>query len=178
MVASSSNLLLLASTHQQHAEEYHVWNDDSTLPNDHDLLHIPTMNRRRGFMIRSNNSNNNIRGSSTGDLKDVIMLETMLCTPTITATSSSTAVALRKHEREQRDDIDSAFNIRSTSTRNVFSCPTATPSMPNMLNMPALPTPAMNQSSKQKNEMSHSNNDNDNANAPMKKTNHIGRRLL
>jgi len=54
-------------------------------------------------------------------------------------TSSSTAVALpdsptvmvsRKHEREQRDDIDSVFNnIRSASTRKVLAFDLSAPTM-------------------------------------------------
>jgi len=72
MVASSSNLMLLASTPAGN-QHMHVRNN-STIPNGHDLLQLdPTMTR--GFMIRSN-SNNNIRGS-TGNLKDMIMLETV-----------------------------------------------------------------------------------------------------
>jgi len=59
--------MLLTSTHAGHVR------NNSTIPNDHDLTTLSTANR--GFMIRSN-SNNNIRGS-TGNLKDMIMLETV-----------------------------------------------------------------------------------------------------
>jgi len=90
----------------------------------------------------------------------------------------------RKHERagEQRDDMESVFNnIRATSNRKVLAFDLSAPAMPDMMMMPALPTPAVNRTSKLQNEMS--NNANANANAPMKKQkkkNHhlMGRRLL
>merc|ERR1712238_65278 len=93
--------------------------------------------------------------------------------------ASTTAVALpesptptlvsRKHEREggeQRDDLESVFNhIRATSNRKVLAFDLSAPAMPDMLSMPALPTPDVNRTSKLQNEMSNSNN----ADAPMKK---------
>mmetsp|Transcript_30220 Transcript_30220/g.30690 ORF Transcript_30220/g.30690 Transcript_30220/m.30690 type:complete len:446 (+) Transcript_30220:290-1627(+) len=70
MVASSSNLLLVASSHAGHVRT------GSTIPNDHDLTMTNFSNEnRRGYMIRST-STNNISGSS-GNLKDMIMLETV-----------------------------------------------------------------------------------------------------
>jgi len=223
MVASSSNLLLVAaSTTQGHVRT------GSTIPNDHDLTMTNFSNEnRRGYLIRST-STNNISGISGTNLKDMIMLETVApayasATSTSAAsastmppsatkseekprprphrkkmvstgvdamkkmlvTSSSVVVALpesptlmvsRKHEC---DDMEGIFNnIRSTSSiRKVLSFSMETPSMPDMMpdmmmSMPALPTPAVNRSSKQKNERSN--------NAPMKKKKHhhpLGRRL-
>jgi len=72
MVASSSNLLLVAAaTAQGHVRT------GSTIPNDHDLTmtNFSTENRR-GYMIRST-STNNISGISGTNLKDMIMLETV-----------------------------------------------------------------------------------------------------
>jgi len=93
VASSSSNLLLLAATHQQDAGyHHHGWNE-STLPTDPDLLHLPTTNRRsrHGFLIRSH-SHNNIRGS-IGNLKDLIMLETV-CAPPPPSPPVSAAAAL------------------------------------------------------------------------------------
>jgi len=214
MVASSSNLLLVAASSRQGQVRR-----GSTKPNDHDLT--SEIENRRGYMIGSTNTNNISGISGTNLMDNMIMLETVAPMASTTppsatkseekprprprprrkkmastgvdamkkmiVTSSSVVVALpespsRKQERagEQRDDLESVFNnIRSASNRKVLAFDLSVPSMPDMLSMPAplLPTPAMNQRSKLKNEMSNSNNDI--TNAPMKKKkNHMGRRLL
>jgi len=80
MVASSSNLLHVASTHG------HV-RTNSTIPNDHDLTSLSTENR--GFLIGSSGINS-ISGTN---LKDIIMLETVASTIAFASTSTSASAS-------------------------------------------------------------------------------------
>jgi len=98
MVASSSNLLLVAAaTAQGHVRT------GSTIPNDHDLTmtNFSTENRR-GYMIRST-STNNISGISGTNLKDMIMLETVApaYASAPSALASVTAPSAPKEEGKQ-----------------------------------------------------------------------------